>query len=120
MSLLHSRITEILQLEVLELQVRFRKEFFGSSVIRIRLKLNRVRSTDPRVFLSESILQEFFVYVSKHQNCSNSGSPVIEKIEKVIYRKYQCCEYGLFIQDLDFTINLGSWIQQEQQKRRGE
>jgi hypothetical protein len=26
--------------------------------------------------------QEFFVYVSKHQNCSNSGSPVIEKIEK--------------------------------------
>ncbi len=46
------------------------------------------------VFLNEFILQEFFVYVSKHQNCSNSGSPVIEKIEKVIYRNTSVANTG--------------------------
>jgi hypothetical protein len=43
-------------------------------------------------------LQEFFVYVSKHQNCSNSGSPVIEKIEKVIYRNTSVADPGCFSQ----------------------
>jgi hypothetical protein len=57
-------------------------------------------------FLNEFILQEFFVYVSKHQNCSNSGSPVIEKIEKVIYRNTSVANPGC--SQILIFIHLGS------------
>ncbi len=40
------------------------------------------------------------MYVSKHQNCSNSGSPVIEKIEKVIYRNNSVANTGCLSQML--------------------
>ncbi len=40
------------------------------------------------------------MYVSKHQNCSNSGSPVIEKIEKVICRNTRVANTGCLSQML--------------------